>query len=134
MKKIIFSFLILSVVILSLPLLLNAETPQPDKSLENLNSVARQAGLQSQTVNPASPMVIVLRIVQMAMGFVGLIFFIQIFTSGFQWMTSAANPEKIKKAKARITNAVMGLAILLAAYLITGFIIHYLVLSTAAIR
>ena len=60
--------------------------------------------------------------IQIILGFVGTIFLILILISGFQWMTAGGNVETIKQAKGRIINAIIGLAIVLAAYSITWFI------------
>lgn len=56
------------------------------------------------------------------LSFVGAIFFILIIYSGFQWMTAGGNEEKVEKARARIINASIGLAITVAAYFITWFV------------
>ena len=60
--------------------------------------------------------------IQIALGFVGTLFLILILISGFQWMTAGGSAEKITKAKGRMINAIIGLAIVLAAYSITWFI------------
>jgi hypothetical protein len=56
------------------------------------------------------------------LSFVGAIFFILIVVSGIQWMTAGGNEEKVTKARTRLVNASIGLAITVAAYFITWFI------------
>jgi len=42
---------------------------------------------------------------------------------GYLWMSAGGNEEQIKKAKAHITNAIIGLVICLFAYAITSFVV-----------
>jgi hypothetical protein len=49
--------------------------------------------------------------------------------AGYQWMTAGGNEEQVAKAKKNISNAVIGLIIILAAYAITWFIFTYLPMS-----
>lgn len=81
--------------------------------------VAEQAGYSP--VNENSPRTIVANIVRIILGFTGIIFLILIITSGYQWMTSEGNEENIKKAKKRITNATIGLILIIFAYSIFSF-------------
>ncbi len=62
-------------------------------------------------------------VLKMLLSFLGLLFFLLILYSGFLWMTSAGNEEKIDKAKAIMKGAVIGLLIILMAYVITYFVI-----------
>ena len=57
-----------------------------------------------------------------ALGVLALIMVILIIVSGYQWMTAGGNEETVKSAQARIKNAIIGLVIVLSAYLITYFI------------
>jgi hypothetical protein len=69
---------------------------------------------------------VILDIIRVVLGFVGLIFFILILVSGFQWMTAGGNGDAVKKARDRMIHAVIGLLIIVAAYSITLFIIENL--------
>jgi hypothetical protein len=64
----------------------------------------------------------VIKIVQWALGFLGLIAVIMIMYGGFVWMTAAGNTDKVAKAKKIIIRAAIGLAIILLAWAITLFI------------
>ena len=72
----------------------------------------------------------VARIIQAILGFLGVIFIVLIVYSGFVWMTSAGNSEKIDKAKQTLVAAAIGAAIVLAAYAITFFVIDQLLQAT----
>lgn len=61
-------------------------------------------------------------LISIVLSFVGAIFFIYIVISGIQWMTAGGEEEKVEKAKTRIMNAIVGLAITVAAFFITWFI------------
>jgi hypothetical protein len=63
-------------------------------------------------------------LIETILGFLGIIFVVLIIISGFQWMTAQGNEEKIEKAKKNITNAVIGLLIIVAAYSITYFVFN----------
>lgn len=61
-------------------------------------------------------------LISIVLSFVGAIFFIYIVISGIQWMTAGGEEEKVTKAKTRIMNAIVGLAVTVAAFFITWFI------------
>ncbi len=62
-------------------------------------------------------------IIKTILSFIGILFLILIIVSGIQWMTAGGNEDTVKKSKARIKNAIFGLAITIFAYAITYFII-----------
>lgn len=65
-------------------------------------------------------------VINIALGFLGVIAIGLIIYGGFLWMTSRGNSERIQRAKLLITSAVIGLAIVLSAYAITQFILSSL--------
>jgi len=48
----------------------------------------------------------------------GICALLMIVIGGFEWLTSAGDPTKISSAKEKITEAIIGLLIVLASYLI----------------
>lgn len=64
------------------------------------------------------------RIVQVIVGFLGILLVLFILYAGFLWMTSQGNEEQISKAKGMISAAVVGLILILAAYTIASFVIN----------
>jgi hypothetical protein len=60
------------------------------------------------------------------LGLIGVIFLALIIYSGFLWMTAAGNDKQVDKAKAIISQATVGLIIIILAYAITFFIIKIL--------
>ena len=66
---------------------------------------------------------IIANIIEAVLGFLGLLFVVLIIWSGYQWMTAGGNSEAITAAKKRMLNAVIGLIIVLSAYIIADFVI-----------
>ena len=56
----------------------------------------------------------------------GVIFVVLIVYAGFKWMLAQGEEQKIKEAQSLITQSIIGLAIVLAAYAISYFVINTL--------
>ncbi len=82
-------------------------------------------GLDGKLGN-ADPRTVVARIINFALGFLGVIAVVLILFAGFKWMTSAGNEDKVGEAKQMLGAAVIGLIIILAAWAVTNFIISNL--------
>jgi len=65
-------------------------------------------------------------IIQAFLGLLGIIFLVMIIIGGFNWMTAAGNDDKAAKAKATLNRGVIGLIIILAAYIISAFVFRAL--------
>lgn len=76
------------------------------------------------------PRVIVARIINVALGLIGIILVVLLIYAGFLYMTSAGEKEKIEKALAIIRNAIIGLIIILSAWAITTYVINALLKAT----
>lgn len=74
--------------------------------------------------------VIAARIIRTALGFLGIVALVLILYGGFVWMTAGGNEENIQKAKKILTNAAIGLIIILSAYAIASFVIRALTQAT----
>jgi hypothetical protein len=70
-------------------------------------------------------------IINVAMGLLGIIAVVIILIGGFQWMTAGGNEENVEKAKQRIIQGVIGLAIILASWAIARFVLESLVTATS---
>lgn len=69
-------------------------------------------------------------IINLILGFLGVIAVIIVLFGGFQWMTSAGDSGKIDSAKQIIIAGVVGLAIVLAAFAISSFVLNELYNAT----
>jgi len=92
-----------------------------------LLNVAKRANIPTGVPEPAA---IAASIINLFLSVVGIIAVLMIIYSGFLWLTSQGNEEKVTKAKTLIQNAVIGLFIILASYSITWFIIKNLKQAT----
>jgi hypothetical protein len=71
------------------------------------------------------------RIINVLLGLLGVILVCLIIYAGFLWMTAQGDPEKVKKAKQIMGNAIVGMVLIFAAYSIATFVIEKLVTATA---
>lgn len=69
-------------------------------------------------------------IIQYALSFLGVIFIVLLIYGGFIWMTAQGDAEEVTKAKDIIYNALIGLVIVLAAFVITQYIFRAVITST----
>ncbi|MDD3711609.1 MAG: hypothetical protein PHP37_03360 [Patescibacteria group bacterium] len=72
-------------------------------------------------------------IVRMLLSFLAIIFVVLMIFSGYQWMTAGGNDEQVKKAQSRIKNAVIGLIVVILAYVITAFVFKNLPKGTQTV-
>ncbi len=77
---------------------------------------------------------IVGNVVKVVLSILGLVALVMFIIAGFQWMTSGGNDDKIKSAQKLMSNAVIGLVIVLIAYAATHFIVQALVDVTEAVE
>jgi len=71
----------------------------------------------------------VANIIRWILGILGTVFFIIIVIQGFLYMTAGGDSSKTEKAIGAITNAVVGLLIIMGAFLITNFVTSGLINS-----
>ena len=69
-------------------------------------------------------------IINIALGFLGILATRLILYGGFEWMTSAGNTDKIDKANKIISAGVIGLAVILTAYAVSRFVLESLANET----
>lgn len=116
MKKIISKVSWLSLLGFLLPLLAKAQV-----SIQlNLNT-----GLGTRPLIET-----IVGIIQVIIGFLGIVALIIVLIGGFKWMTAAGNEEKVAEAKKLLGAGVIGLVIILAAWAITTFVIGALINAT----
>lgn len=62
-------------------------------------------------------------IINIFLGLIGIVFTAYLIYGGFLWMTAAGNQDEITKAKKIITNSVIAIVIILAAFAISRFVL-----------
>jgi hypothetical protein len=77
------------------------------------------------------PRDIAARIINIALGFLGILAVVIILIGGFKWMTAAGNEDKVGEAKRIIVAGVIGLVIILASWGIASFVLTQLMEATA---
>lgn len=90
--------------------------------MKTLEITAKAAGFSEPKTIPE----IVGALIGTVLSFLGIIFLCLIIYGGFLWMTSAGNEEKVRKAQKVLSQAAIGLIIVLSAYSITFFVFNAL--------
>lgn len=94
--------------------------------LEYLKVTAEAAGFGE----PRSIPEIIGGLIGVFLSLLGVIFLCLVIYGGVLWMTSGGKEEKIRKAKETLTQATIGLIIIVSAYGITAFVMNSLVEAT----
>ena len=87
-------------------------------SQSSMDTAYTGAGLSGGALEQIVP-----NIISGFLGLLGLVCVILIIYAGYLWMTAGGNEEQVTKAKKIITNAVIGLIIVMLAYSISYFVI-----------
>ncbi len=120
-SKILFSlFLIVFCASLVLPMTMNIQSANAVVNTEDLlnTTVMNQSGLPQGDLKDT-----IMRIINVVLGFLGIVAIIIIVVGGFKWMTCGGSEEKTTEARGLIVAGIIGLAIILAAYAIANFVI-----------
>ncbi|MFH0780295.1 MAG: hypothetical protein V1928_05625 [Parcubacteria group bacterium] len=70
------------------------------------------------------------QIINVALGFLGVIAVVVVLVGGFKYMVAGGNTEKVKEAQKWIISGIIGLAIILSAYAISRYVISSLLKAT----
>lgn len=125
-KLVIAAMFLLTLSFAALPAL--AQTPiQPFGSNALQDSMNANLGLGNR-----DPREIAASVINVIMGFLGIVAVVLILIGGFKWMTAAGDEGKVEEAKKLMTAGVIGLVIILAAWGITIFVMNALLSATGA--
>ena len=89
-----------------------------------LNDTGQEIYNQSEVTDSAALAQKVGGIINVVLGFLGIIFLILIIYAGFLWMTAAGNDDAVGRAKKILINSTIGLVIVIAAFAISSFIFN----------
>ena len=81
---------------------------------------------ENVTLGEEDPRTIAAGVINVILGFLGIIAVVIILLGGFKWMTAAGNEEKVEEAQKLIKAGIIGLVIILAAWGIASFVIRQL--------
>lgn len=71
-------------------------------------------------------------VINVLLGFLGIVAVIIILLGGFKWMVSGSNDDKVGESKKMITSGIIGLVIILSAFAISTFVLSALLNATGA--
>lgn len=110
--------------ILLLPAAAMAQLTEAERHLQETGLVVGQGQTQSLPT-------LVGRFINVLLSVLGIIFVVLIVYAGFLYMTAGGSEDNVKKAKRLMSQAIIGLIIIVTAYAISAFVISQLVVATA---
>jgi Type IV secretion system pilin len=125
LKSLMITALVLSIAVPVFAMVLTA-TPALALQASDLGvSYGASTGLGS-----TDPRTMAAYIINIALGFLGILAVIIILIGGFKWMTAAGNEEQIEEAKKVLMAGIIGLVIILASWGIATFVLNNLITAT----
>ncbi len=118
LKGIIMVCVIATVFMFVLPISVNAESADDLLWGGTQDEVGNVIGLGNR-----DPRVIAAGIINVALGFLGIIAVVIVLMGGFKWMTAGGNDDKVGEAKKIISSGVVGLVIILASWGLAKFVL-----------
>ncbi len=120
-KNIGFNFfaLILVIIFLTLPFFVFGQIQHllEDQNPKTLvNKIAADNGPYSSETDSDTVMSTVALIINISLGLLSVIFLILTIYSGIRWMTAQGNEEEVTKAKTTLTQAILGLIIVISSW------------------
>lgn len=125
MKKISKHLLSLAIVsLLVLPVFALNVHAQDDNPITNGITAAESKfnGVLGST--NTDPREVIANIINIALGFLGVIAVGIVLIGGFKWMTAAGNEDKVEEAKKILGAGVIGLVIVLSAWALASYVIN----------
>lgn len=104
--------IVMPVFVAALPAL--AQAPGPNLGIHYTNDLGLANG---------DPRTAAVSLVKLMMTFLGIIAVVIMLLGGFKWMTAAGNEDKVAEAKKLIAAGIIGLIIILSAFLIVNFVV-----------
>lgn len=93
---------------------------QPFAKVFNQNDILDSSTPQSDAIQ------IVINIINVFLSFLALIFIALIIYGGFLWMTARGNDDQVTTAKKTLYQAIIGLVVIISAYVIINIVINIL--------
>lgn len=84
-------------------------------------------------LSQGDPRVLIGRIIQIILSFLGVITLVLVMYAGFLWMTSNGEEEKVSQAKKILSSSIIGLVIILSSWGIATYIINRLAGATGSL-
>jgi hypothetical protein len=130
--KIILPVIVLAWLAMPLAPALAQNADLKDQSTDILNTIGEKSGYGAAgEVTEGAIAQKAGNVIGLVLGFLGVVFLFLVVYSGIQWMTAGGNDEKITKARNRMIQAAIGIAIISLAYALTRFVVNRLQLNYA---
>jgi len=130
MKKIIFSVITMLVIAPMLALTVVPVFAQTVNLEEDLFNTAEFNIQEKSGLGNKDPRTIAANVINILLGFLGIIAVVLVLAGGFMWMTAAGNEDKVAQAKQVMSAGIIGLIIVLAAFGIAKFVVDALINAT----
>ena len=135
MRKKIYKNLVAMAIIMLIvaPVFALALPVQAQNNADNLLWGGKQTNIEGNLgLGNEDPRVIISKVINIALGFLGIIAVVIILLGGFKWMTAGGNEDKVDESKKLIFAGIIGLVIILAAWGIAKFVVENLYDATGA--
>jgi hypothetical protein len=125
--KVFVTFLITGIIVFqATSLSALAETSAAQSMLNFAKGTAIKSGLTASEASEKNLYDIIAVVINVILGLVGVIFFVQMLWAGFKWMTSAGNEQTVKESKEIIKTSIIGVAVIFLSFFITNFVFSQL--------
>lgn len=94
----------------------------------SLDTIKTESGVSA---GAADLPILIGRIIGLVIGVVGILLVVRIVQAGILYMTSAGDGKKVDEAKKLMTQNVIGIIIIIAAYSISSFVINQIATATS---
>ncbi len=101
-----------------------------ETTMENFYTTEGTAGYGNDMARPQGLENLISNIIKIILSFVGGIFLILVIVGGYGWMMSGGNEEKLKASQKRLLNGVLGMLIILTAYILTDFVVKFIIAAS----
>jgi len=126
MKKILLAIILFLTISLAPLSLYAAGTSIKGSINDSLKKTATEAKYDTSKSGDSAFVSLIGGIIKVIMGILGIVLLGYLIYGGFLWMTAGGEGEQVNKAKAMMKNAVIGIIIISASYVIADFVMKQL--------
>ncbi len=98
-----------------------------------LNEVGKAYGQTGTPSDSYDIRIMVARLIRIILELLGIIAVVIIIIAGFRWMTAGGDEAKVESSKKQLTNGLIGLFIIIAAFSIATFVLNQLIYATTGV-
>ena len=132
MKNIFKNFAIFAVALMCIVPALTLATPVSADADDMMWNSLQDNTQASTGLGNTDPRVLAGKVINIMLGFLGIIAVVIILLGGFKWMTAGGNEDGIVEAKAMISAGIIGMVIILSAFGLAQYVIGALYTATGA--